>query len=428
MKTGYKRRGMANIWVAVLGMVIIGLVGLACDVAYLYMTAHQLQNAADAASLAGAAQMRNGDAVVRQKAIDVALANKAAREPVQLDANVDNLPDGDVVLGSWDLEAHTFTPEAAGANAVRVVARRTQGSLAGPLSIVFGHVFGVQTVDVERSAIAMYRGDIGASMIVLCETCRCALRLGGSVNLSIDEAEGTEEGVIAMHNNSGDPCATCGSGSSLEVVVDQINMVGSDCWTGSPDVQAEINTGQSVVPDPLVELPDPAWDPSADLGAITASGTYQPGYYSGGIAIQDEDVVLEPGIYIVDGAGLQTSGSASLIAEGVLFYVIGTGTVDLGGGGETRISPSEDLADPYRGVSIFQARDNTNESRIIGNSAMDLEGTFYFPAAALEIGGDGASLGNQIISYELYLHGSGNFDVDYNGNYPIQSNRSFLVQ
>ncbi len=428
MKTGYKRRGIANIWIAVLGLVIIGLVGLACDVAYLYMTAHQLQNAADASSLAGAAQMRNGEAVVRQTAIDVALANTAARDPVQLNANIDNLPDGDVVLGSWDLEAHTFTPEAAGANALRVVARRTQGSLAGPLSIIFGHVFGVQTVDVERSAIAYFQGDMPASMVVLCETCRCALRFGGSVNLTVDEDEGIEEGTIAIHNNSGDPCATCGSGSSLTVVVDQINMAGTDCWTGSPDVQAEINENRPVVPDPLYDLPDPPWDPSADLGAITASGTYQPGYYSGGIDLEGAAAVLEPGVYIVDGAGLQLRGNASLIAEGVMFYVIGTGIVDLAGSGYTRISPSEDAADPYRGVSVFQARDNTNDSRIIGTSDMELEGTFYFPVAPLEIGGSGASLGNQIIAYELYLHGSGGFDIDYNGNFPVESNRSFLVQ
>ncbi len=428
MKTGRKRRGIVNVWVALLGLVVIGLVGLACDAAFLFMTAHQLQNAADAASLAAAAQLTNGEAVVRQTALNVAADNTAARDPVQLDPNGDNQPGGDVVLGVWDLDARTFTAGTAGANAVRVVARRTQGSPGGPLSIIFGRVFGVQTVDVQRSAIAYNQGNIGAGMIVLCEDCPCALRFSGNVNLTVDEDEGLPEGTIAIHNNSGDDCATCGSGSSLTVVVDQINMVGSDCWTGQPDVQAEINENQSVAPDPLAELPAPPWDPAADLGAITASGTYQPGYYSGGIDLEDESVVLEPGVYIVDGAGLQMRGSASLIAEDVLFYVIGDGRVDLAGSGYTRISPSEDETDPYYGVSIFQARDNTNGARIIGTSDMDLEGTFYFPAADLEVGGDGASLGNQIIAYTLYMHGSGGFDVAYNGNFPIVSNRVFLVE
>jgi hypothetical protein len=402
-------------------------VGLACDVAYTLMTAHQLQNAADAAALAGAAQIRQGEDAVRQKAFEVALANTAARDPVQVDLNAGNAPEGDVVLGSWDLEAHTFTPQVTGANSVKVVARRTSSSANGPLSIVFGNVFGISTVDIERTAIAYYRGNISAGMIVLCEDCRCGLRFGGDVNITIEEDEGMPEGTISIHNNSNDDCATCGSGSSLTVVVDQINMVGTSCWAGNPDIQAEVNERRDVAPDPLAQLPAPTWDPSQDLGRIRHGGTYGPGYYSDGIDITNQDVVLEPGIYILGGSGLDVSGTSSLIAEGVLFYIIDDGVVDLTGTGDTRISPSQTVGDPYRGISIFQARDNTNEARIIGTSNMDLDGTYYFPVAPVEVGGTGGSLGNQIIAWELYVHGDGVFDIDYNGQYPIESNRSFLV-
>src|SRR5690349_19054629 len=48
------RRGIALIWFAILGMVLVGLAGLALDTGYVMLTGHQLQNAADAAALAGA--------------------------------------------------------------------------------------------------------------------------------------------------------------------------------------------------------------------------------------------------------------------------------------------------------------------------------------------------------------------------------------
>src|SRR4051812_23075716 len=48
------RSGIALIWIAILGMVLVGLAGLALDTGYVMLTGHQLQNAADAAALAGA--------------------------------------------------------------------------------------------------------------------------------------------------------------------------------------------------------------------------------------------------------------------------------------------------------------------------------------------------------------------------------------
>jgi hypothetical protein len=53
------RPGMVNIWVALLGLFLIGMVALATDVAYTLLAAHQLQNAVDAAALAGAQKVRH---------------------------------------------------------------------------------------------------------------------------------------------------------------------------------------------------------------------------------------------------------------------------------------------------------------------------------------------------------------------------------
>lgn len=42
---------------------------------------------------------------------------------------------------------------------------------------------------------------------------------------------------------------------------------------------------------------------------------------------------------------------------------------------------------------------------LIGTSNMNLEGTYYFPVAPVEIGGDGISLGNMMIAWTFWIHG-----------------------
>ena len=180
------RRGAAIIWVALLMIVFIGLIGLACDVGYGLLVAHQLHNAADAAALAAAQKLKGTDADVRLAAIQVGAANLAAKAPVQLDSNDGNGPDGDVVLGRYNPALGMFTPTLESPNAVKVVARRTDGSLNGPLALLFGPIFGVATVNVSRSAISLNQGDTGAGLIALCGDCECALRMSGTPTLNLD--------------------------------------------------------------------------------------------------------------------------------------------------------------------------------------------------------------------------------------------------
>ena len=174
-----------------------------------------------------------------------------------------------------------------------------------------------------------------------------------------------------------------------------------------------------------------------DLGSInnaSGSGTYPPGYYSGGIRMTNANlnVVLQPGIYIVDGIGGATRGlyvnGGTLTALEVMFYVIGEGEVYLGGNAVITITPSNDETDPYWGISIFQARDNTNPATIIGSNTMNLEGSYYFPVAALEIGGNGIALGNQMIAWTAWIHGTGEFTIAFDGRFPVPGSRVFLVE
>src|SRR5689334_20022489 len=102
-----RRRGSVSILCAVAAFVLIGLVGLTVDTAWVMTARQQLQAAADAAALAGAARLSStGSAqpVARAAALSTALANRVVGccpNGVLLDPNPSNDPNGDVVVGRW---------------------------------------------------------------------------------------------------------------------------------------------------------------------------------------------------------------------------------------------------------------------------------------------------------------------------------------
>src|SRR6188474_1760749 len=114
-----RQRGAVLIVVAILALVLIGLVGLALDGAWVLSTSQQLRHAADAAALNAARYVKKDiepfDAL-RAAAMNVALANDAAKSDVNLDANTGNDPAGDIVVGFWDWPTRTFTPTVTGPN------------------------------------------------------------------------------------------------------------------------------------------------------------------------------------------------------------------------------------------------------------------------------------------------------------------------
>ncbi len=144
-----RRGAVMSILVALLGFVFIGMLGLSIDKGYTVLVSHQLQNAADAASLAGAARLREDVLLIRQAAMNIALENRAAGETVLLTDNPTNDPNGEIVIGLYDPATRVFTPSLTGRNAVKVVASRTEGSLRGPVDIFFGPVFGKDTVSIS---------------------------------------------------------------------------------------------------------------------------------------------------------------------------------------------------------------------------------------------------------------------------------------
>jgi len=436
----YKRNsGVVLVLMAICFTVLVLLVGIAIDTAKVLFTAHQLQVAADAASLAGACFVKTDATFARQQALDTAVRNFAYGQSVQLRLNTDNNADGDIVIGHYDRNLRTFVPNLTAVNAVKVVARRTSDSLGGPLPLSFGPIVGVQNSDVARSAIAIASGGTGAGLIAL-NPHGIGLEIQGDVTVDVNN------GAIQVNSDGSNAVTMIGNSYSLEAT--ELNVNGNLTGKYQTPPNPSLHTNAPPIPDPLAGVPEPTVPTPPNGQSITTSGTYNPGYYSGGIDIvSNTNVILKPGIYILGGKGLVIGGNASLNAQGVMFFVTGdTSTVDISGTGTVIANPLKYDADPnyfydptwsypsgtnftnYEGITIFIDRENIKNVNLQGNSGLNLTGTLYFPSNNVSLGGTPGSMGNQLICGSLYIYGNGTININYDGRNQAPGNKSFLVE
>src|SRR5262249_31643573 len=149
------------IYIAIAAIVLIGVMGLAIDTGYAVTARMQLQAAADAAALAGAAKLAvpgqtNWD-LVRAAAVATAARNTAVGccpTGVVLDSNPSNAPAGDIVVGKWKYDngsgTYVLDPNDPTPDAVQVVARCGGTSKNPPLQLLFGPIFGQSTAEGGR--------------------------------------------------------------------------------------------------------------------------------------------------------------------------------------------------------------------------------------------------------------------------------------
>ncbi len=410
-------RGVALYWTAIVIMLLVAMGGLATDLAYVVLSSQQLQIGADASALAAGRYARGvaGDySLGREAARSIAVANRVAGTPLALALNEDNNSEGDIVFGYYDRDSGSFTAQTSGTNAVLVNARRTAASAGGALPLNFAAIFGIYNIDVSRRAIAMIGGGTGAGLIALNRDADPGLYIHGDLSLTVNG------GDIQVNSSSNKSTRLQGA---FTVDAENINAVGGiDTIGRSGDlVDTQLVEGATVVDDPLGWLEAPAQPP---LGSVSG-GVYTPGYYPSGIGLTGGDITLQPGIYYLGGAGFSIGGNTNLTGEGVMLY-IAEGSLDMTGTGNVYLRPPD--SGYYEGVMVFQARDNTSPSRVLGTSGLDVEGTLYFPSALLTITGTTNKLGTQIISDTVEIGGNGELTINYDGRFPAPGRVVFLVR
>ena len=176
------------------------------------------------------------------------------------------------------------------------------------------------------------------------------------------------------------------------------SVTNADAFTGT------LNTGVTNTADPLALLPTPTWDPAADLGSVNLSGGHvrlSPGFYSGGISLTSSaSAWLEPGLYILDGAGFDIGGQASVRGVGVTLFITGEGSVDMTGQGVVDLSPS--FGGVYNDIMVFVDRDiEDGLIDLSGGGEFRMNGILYAPSSMVDIVGASGLGGDPVFGFTI---------------------------
>jgi Flp pilus assembly protein TadG len=225
-------------------------------------------------------------------------------------------------------------------------------------------------------------------------------------------------------------------------------------------------TGQRPFPDPLAALAPVPVDSltvrsTTRLVLNNQAAVLQPGVYKGGIELRNTSrALLRPGIYVLDGGGLSVGSQASFCSIsatatpgdcstfeadcpdatcGVLLFNRGAasgtgamGPISVSAGASLRLRAYDERAagdayPNYRNLLIWQDRNPQPTSswsqpviKLNGGGSVQISGTLYAPSALIEMGGSSGGSGGssvnltlQFISWDLTLYGNSSFSFRF---------------
>lgn len=152
------QRGAVTLMTALLLPVLLGAAAFAIDLAWVRVVRNQLQNAADAAALAGAHHLTT--AIPTQEMWTD--AETRAHKTVMLNAAAGStLAHDQIETGYWNpqqsdarLNLRPHTPTAQEVPAVRVVLRKAEGLNGGPVDTFLAQLWSLLSIDTSARAIA----------------------------------------------------------------------------------------------------------------------------------------------------------------------------------------------------------------------------------------------------------------------------------
>ena len=426
--------------------VFLGALALSVDAGVLRYQRRLLQNAADAAALAGALELRAYGATANCSALQTAaqdaltengftgstlLTNCAARNGTSFQITVNNGPC-----------ALAGDPNSGNTSYVEVVVSR-------PVATVFAKVFGVSSVPMLARAEAFQPVN----------TCVYALDPSGSNAAVLDSQTSVTASCGFMVESTSNSAVQC---TSASLTATTVAIVGSGSES-SCAANATINVGVSLPSpaDPLSSLTKPTvpacgtttkgtvlHGSSAALSITGPVTLYPDRAFCGGITIsRGATVTLEPGTYVLGSSnsagGLSIDVGATVTGTGVTFYNYGTsGAIaftysSFTSGGVDLVAPTSGT---YGGILFFQDPRNTSEATLLGASNWNtvLQGAYYFPTAKVLDTYSGTAAYNILVADDIEFGyasgpavGASSFASDYsslaNGS-PLPGSGSVLVQ
>lgn len=356
--------------------VFLAFACLSIDSWNLFLVRNQMQKAVDAAALAAVTSVYKvspGDtAEAVSNGLKIAELNNFINGTNQISVTV-SIPPGDPYGKS-----PTYANDKNYA--------RVQITQNAPL--FFGAFIGISSATVQANAVAG-PSSIVSTIVTLSTSGSGAYRMTGSSTVN------TSGGSISVNSNSSTALTINGSSS---ITANSVNIVGG--YSGAGTINATINTKASAVTDPFASLVMPTPSTCTYTGfsiSGSKSHTLNPGTYCGGISISSSPTVkFNPGVYILNGGGLNISGSAKISGDGIVFYNTGTssgstsyGSISISGSGEIKFTAP--TSGTYSGMLFIQNPLNTRSASIAMSSNSYYAGNVYLPNASLTISGSGTA-------------------------------------
>lgn len=186
--------------------------------------------------------------------------------------------------------------------------------------------------------------------------------------------------------------------SDSYVIVENTVVAGTTYTTTTTWTQTNNGSGNNIIWEKMetvvaTTLSNISKTTTADLASV------QPGTYTGGIKVSCS-TTFAPGVYIIDGGGVEISGQYAVVGSGVMFVLKNGAYIKINGGSDinlTAIQASELVsrgvsttdANALAGMLVFEDRNSTgnDRSKINGDAATVLNGTIYLPNSGIDFTG-----------------------------------------
>jgi len=418
--TRHDRPGNVCVLVAFCLTVVVGVAAIAIDGGLLMDDVQKVHAAADASAMAGAVQL---------------FKNWQGQGGLDLDQSARNAA---LALAATNGFTNDGTDSVITPNAVDQSGKPLHGIWCPPISgdhvgvpgyieVVieynqkrnFSKLYGSDRIPVRARAVAEGGWRSGkAGILILDPTASGSLNVVGNGTMNVVGAP------LIVDSSATDAVTTSGGGHITVSAGQEVDITGKPGYSGSGTITGTIVSGVPPTPDPLAYLPEPSAGGAANYGKVNVSGnrveTVSPGVFHNGISVSGQgSLIMNPGVYYMNGGGFSFTGQGNLTATGVMIVNLpksNSDKININGTGAIRMSPM--LLGLYRGISLWQLRSSTNEIAITGNGNSQITGTFYAAHGTLNVGGNGGQdvLGSQYISYDMKVNGGGTFNVNWDPN------------
>jgi hypothetical protein len=429
-------RGQALILIALAAIGLFAVTGLAIDGGAKFSDRRHVQNAADAAALAGALDWGN------QTADPVYDADGNLASPLAWKLKSLNIADQNGYHVSTDVQVYLCSEHDASCGPGYAGSTQyVQVIITSYVKTYFARVVGIpQTKNtVQAIALAKRSGPLfqGNSIVALNphSSCPGSLIVGGGGTVTLDG------GGILVNSDSAD-CAfeQQGCNMNLEFIngggitsSGDENVDFDACYTGSATTPA-YNSDQIQFPTDL-EIPDepdecdvssPGWFNSDTMTTYLHPGRYNefPPKSGGGITVRDH-IFMNPGIYCVNNVVKLTDQHLILDGDDITIYIRPGYDFSIENG-EFHLTAS--TSGEYQGYLIIVAPDfsgSPQTCKIDGNANDSYTGTIYAPYCNLTINGtaNSTAYNGQIIGYEVKINGTSDISFTYDEDLNAQVKR-----